>query len=316
MTFSLRYPNKVILENTSYLAVKVKEKVPTPFPETILGGVDVSNLNESFDDTGNTEVMGENKSKFKGQILLPLPQGMAESNAVRWADSTFNQLEQFGASKALDIMGSGGGDLGEMISNIGNSAETALVELGQVLQNDSVNSAVKKAITANILKQFGSNVSASKLFSRTTGQILNPYLELLFDGVTLRNHSFSFKLTPRSRDEAVMVKRIINMFKRSMAARNDASGPAGLFIKNPDVFELEFKKGSKKHPYLYSMKTCGLKNMDVNYSDSSSQSYASYYDGSPVSLTLKLDFTELTPVYNEDYNDKYSDELLEEGPGF
>ena len=90
---------------------------------------------------------------------------------------------------------------------------------------------------------------------------------------------------------------------------------AANFFKQ-EIFDLKFKRGGKQHPYLYSMKTCGLKNMDVNYSDSSSQSYASYYDGSPVSLTLKLDFTELSPVYNEDYDEKFSDELLEEGPGF
>jgi hypothetical protein len=30
--------------------------------------------------------------------------------------------------------------------------------------------------------------------------------------------------------------------------------------------------------------------------------YATYHDGTPVSMTMNLSFQELTPVYNEDYD--------------
>ena len=113
-----------------------------------------------------------------------------------------------------------------------------------------------------------------------------------------------------------MVKRIINLLKRSMAAKTSGAGPQGWFIKNPDVFTLQFMKGRSQHPFLYTHKTCALKNISVNYSDASQDNYASYYDGTPVSLTMTLDFTELSPVYNEDYDNDFADDILSRGVGY
>jgi hypothetical protein len=41
----------------------------------------------------------------------------------------------------------------------------------------------------------------SKLLSRATGQVINPNLELLFNGPQLRPFSFTFKLAARSKEE-------------------------------------------------------------------------------------------------------------------
>jgi hypothetical protein len=88
-----------------------------------------------------------------------------------------------------------------------------------------------------------------------------------------------------------------------MAAKSSAegSGPRGLFIKAPDVFELQFKRGSSKHPFLYSMKTCALTKMSVDYMRTGN--YITYEDSTPVQLAMALSFTELNPIYAEDYND-------------
>ena len=50
-----------------------------------------------------------------------------------------------------------------------------------------------------------------------TGQVLNPNMELLFQGPTLRTVNFNFKLCPRELDEAGMCRNIIKFFKRNMA---------------------------------------------------------------------------------------------------
>ena len=49
------------------------------------------------------------------------------------------------------------------------------------------------------------------------------------------------------------------------------------------------------------MKPVALKDMNVSYTDAGS--YVTYEDGTPVKMTLTLRFTELNPVYAEDYND-------------
>ena len=150
---------------------------------------------------------------------------------------------------------------------------------------------------------FGSNMSANSLTSRSSGQVLNPNMELLFKGVQLRTFPFSFSFTPRSRDESLIVKQIINVFKRSMAAKtttaSSGGGGNGIFIQSPDIFELRFMRGGRPHPFLYTMKPMALKSMNVNYSDTGA--FITYEDSTPVKLSMNLSFTELNPIYAEDY---------------
>ena len=46
---------------------------------------------------------------------------------------------------------------------------------------------------------------------------MNPNMELLFNGPQLRTFGFTFKLSPRTKDEATKIKDIIYCFKRAMA---------------------------------------------------------------------------------------------------
>ena len=53
-----------------------------------------------------------------------------------------------------------------------------------------------------------------------------------------------------------------------------------------------------------------LTNMTVNYT--ASGAYATYEDATPVHLQMTLQFQELNPIYNEDYDDI----PLEKGVGY
>ena len=44
------------------------------------------------------------------------------------------------------------------------------------------------------------------MLSRTTGQVLNPNLELLFSGPGLRDFTFDYQLSPRDKNEDQTVK--------------------------------------------------------------------------------------------------------------
>ena len=125
-------------------------------------------------------------------------------------------------------------------------------------------------------------------------------MELLFKGVQLRTFPFSFSFTPRSRDESLIVKQIINIFKRSMAAKTATASASkvpldGIFIQSPDIFELRFMRGGRPHPFLYKMKPMALKSMNVNYSDTGA--FITYEDSTPVKMSMNLSFTELNPIY-------------------
>jgi hypothetical protein len=126
-------------------------------------------------------------------------------------------------------------------------------------------------------------------------------MELLFKGVQLRSFNFSFNLAPRDEKEAGSVKNIIRTFKKSMAPKTSTGTGAGLFVDSPNVFQLEYKSGNKKHPFLNSFKPCALTNMAVDYT--ASGAYATYEDATPVHMKLTLSFQELNPIYFDDYKD-------------
>ena len=182
------------------------------------------------------------------------------------------------------------------------------------ITDPTVAEALKQGLVAQAVNVFGANVDTNSLISRTQGQVLNPNLELLFKGVILRQFNYSFTLTPRNRQEAKQVKGIINTFKKRMAAKSQSStgGGQGIFIKAPDVFQPQFMMGGRPHPFLYTIRQCALTNMSVNYD--ASGAYATYADGTPVKMTMHLSFRELSPVYNEDYNEGQPGD--DEGVGF
>ena len=112
---------------------------------------------------------------------------------------------------------------------------------------------------------------------------------------------FSFNLTPRSQTESLMVRDIIRFFKIESAVQKgrEKGNAAGLFLKSPSVFKIQYMSGGKSHPWLNEFKICALTNMAVKYTGSGT--YATYSDGAPVHMILSLSFQELTPIYREDY---------------
>ena len=156
-------------------------------------------------------------------------------------------------------------------------------------------------MSGSAIGALGSNVSPQSVISRSTGQILNNNLELLFKGVNLRTFPYSITFSPRSPTEANVVKQIIRRLKASMAPKaGEFNGSAqGIFIQSPDVFQLRFLKDDTDHPFLHAFKLCALTGMSVNYTNAGT--YTSYEDGTPVNIRMNLTFKEINPIYHEDY---------------
>lgn len=228
-------------------------------------------------------------------ILLPIPQNLSDSNSVDWGDSTIDPLSGLGISGIQDMIGSDN-PLKQAASEISNIVNTALGTIKTGEGQKLVSSTVAGALVSSL----GSNVSVGSILSRATGQIVNPNLELLFNGVTLRNFQFSFDFAPRSPEEGQEVRQIIRLFKKHMSAKSNATSGNGLLIKSPEVFQLTFKSGSSDHPFLFKLKPTALLSMDVNYN--ASGPYATYRDGTPVHMTMNMMFKELSPIYAEDYD--------------
>ena len=277
MTESFRYPFKRIETSDDYLQILVVEYVPPGL------GSNGSNILQRSSSV--------NLKNPLYQILLPMPQGISDENSVDWGDDSLNSLAAAGIAGATQaIEGDPGGAIGDFASAIGNVAKSGN---GQDL--------VTNYFAAKAVNVFDANVSVESLLSRSSGQVLNPNMELLFKGVQLRSFNFTFNMAPRGQKEAIEVKNIIRTFKKSMAAKNSSGAGAGLFISTPDIFQLEYRSGNGKHPFLNTFLPCALRSMNVDYS--ASGVYATYEDATPVHMRLTLSFQELNPIYFSDYDD-------------
>ena len=121
----------------------------------------------------------------------------------------------------------------------------------------------------------------------------------LFKCPALRPFSCKFKLTPRSADESKEVIKIIRFFKQGMAPIRSQSN---LFLKSPHTFRIAYlHRGAdgQLHRGLNMFKEVALQGFGVNYTPNGN--YATYSDGIPVAYEISMTFTELEPVFNDDY---------------
>ena len=247
----------------------------------------------------NSRMSKDSNRLMKYLIELPIPQDLTDSNSISWGDDRVNAVELAGLAVAQGAME---GLSGEGARTAAQAAVTALqtgIEIPGL--NADTQSAVQAALSGAAIGALGSNVSPQSVISRSTGQILNNNLELLFKGVNLRSFPYSITFSPRGPTEANVVKQIIRRLKASMAPKaGEFNGSAqGIFIQSPDVFQLRFLKDDTDHPFLHAFKLCALTGMSVNYTNAGT--YTSYEDGTPVNIRMSLTFKELNPIYHEDY---------------
>ena len=226
-----------------------------------------------------------------GSVILPIPGNIKDSDKVEWGDDSMNAGQLAAAAFGAEFI-KGGGAAGDELRSVLKGLKSLNPENAQ----DAISTMMAGAAIGK---------DPGKLMSRATGQVMNPNMELLFNGPSLRNFSFTFLLAPRSKDEAKNVIKIIRFFKQGMAAIRSKSN---LFLKAPHTFQLKYNyRGKDEHPYLNSFKECALKSCDVNYTPENS--YSTYEDGVMTAYSLTLAFSELEPIYNDDYGQENAEHL-------
>ena len=278
----------VFKENTSTGEVSIASKED----KANLGYTDGISIDTDFTDA-NSRISQNTKTKY--YIELPIPQEVNDSNSVTWGEDRMNAIELATLSVAQRAMQDGVGDIAGAAVQMFNEGVSVP---GLTPQSQS---ALRAAISGKAINALGSQVSPQSVVARSTGQILNNNLELLFSGVNLRSFPFSFTFSPRNPKESDVVKGIIRSLKMSMAAKaGEFNGSAqGIFLKSPDLFQLDYLKDGKNHPFLNRFKLCALTGMSVNYTNAGT--YASYNDGTPVNIRMNVTFKEINPIYHEDY---------------
>ena len=310
----LRYPLEALTGTTDYLQIDILEYKRQPNQLTRPAGFGTNTLNRSVGRTTSGS-LSRRSVVNDGSILLQVPSNVQDGNSVNYGDSSMNTIVGAAAGIVGNVMTTGGKELANLkeqglsktLDNFGKGIAddfTKRFENSQGLSQAAQNFMNAK-LTSSALGVFGGNVSAQQLLARQQGQIFNPNLELLFDAPTLRSFTFSFKMTPRSEQEARQCKLIIRSFKQNMAPKANLEGGqiggTGIFLKTPNIFELRYRKGNRDHPFLHKFKQCFLQNFSVNYT--AEGTHTTYDDATPVSMTMDMTFKEIEPIYDTDYKD-------------
>ena len=229
------------------------------------------------------------QGKIIGSVMLPIPGGITDSNTVDWSSGSMNALQAAAANIALATFqksAKDGGDEAAAALKAANEDQTTI--------KDAMASVIAGAATG--LDQ--------QTMQRSEGMVMNPNMEVLFNGPGLRTFGFTFKLSPRNAREARTVVKIIRLFKQGMAPIRSESN---FFLKAPNTFELKYMHRGGDHQFLNEFKECALTNCSVAYTPDGN--YNTFTDGAMTSYSLQLAFNELEPIYNDDYGNGAFDSI-------
>jgi len=237
--------------------------------------------------SGSFEVGERQKGRVLTSIFLPVPGGISDQNQVSWNKGDMNALQAAAAEFAVNAIEGGPTD----------ATEAAKAIVGRL----KINTDAAKQLVVGAMAGAASGLG-SQLLKRQTGAIINPNTELLFNGPSMRNFGFSFNMSARSEKEAQSISFIIRALKQGMSVRRSESG---LFLLSPHVFQLKYLAGSsQQNPHLNKFKLCAMTGLNVNYTPN--QTFMTLANNMPVSYQVDMQFSELEPIFNDDYTNDNS----------
>jgi len=261
--------------------------------------------------TSDGQLRKNEKENTLAYYILPMPPQIGTNNQVGWDKGEINAAGSAIAALGQELMKNSSGSpiptlegLGQAFNKVRNfgSALAGQAGAGGGLMGDYLTSLMINLIPGN-------QVSPSDIFARNRGIVINPNMEFLFKGPNLRQFRFTFLLIARNKKESDHIRDMVRSLKKHMSPKKtiDTFGDNqlfGAFLQTPDVFKLSYMKGTSGHPYLNTFKYCAMTGISVNFAEG--MTYMSYDDGAPVAVGLSMDFTELTPIYAEDYDSDYA----------
>ena len=286
-----------------------------------------------------------NRQNFRLQdlqstIQLPMPPSIKDLNQVDWGSGAMSGLAASVMGPAINALLGGGGDRARFEAAMNNEEVGGIKGFAKQLMaytsgtREGIAGSVSNLFTGLTDKNFrryemvnaiaqgvaalGINIEVDQAITRVSGAVRNPNLELLFKSPTLRNFSFTIRLTPRSSDESKRIRMIIRALKQHSAAKINPqlfqSGTSvdgsNFLLGSPDVFKLRYIKAKTQKDIkgLNKFKTCALNSISVDYTGEVGRFAAYEEDSQPVTTIISLSFTELTPIYDFDYKEFTADD--------
>ena len=197
-------------------------------------------------------------------VLLPVPNDINYNDQLSWSSE-------------------GVGMLGKMLPTLAGAAVNNPGNVANIISQMS--GAGTAGFIINAIKNIPGAPPAEALTSGIGGKVLNPYVEQIFKGISMREFNFSWKLVPRNASEQSRIHNIIKTLRYYSLPNYSGSGPIqdqgaqdpaiynaitkleDRWLTVPNIFNLTWKQAGTQTSIqsLPKIKPCVLKNIQVNY---------------------------------------------------
>ena len=217
-------------------------------------------------------------------VALYMPAQVQTSYDMRYGEPEVGILSE-GIKNLIDQVQGG--------ASLANAVKGSAQDLGQGFKQASVKAFETVA------------PGAQTLIALETGKIITPRTELMFEGLTRRDFSFTFTFIPKNASEASLIRQIVKEFKLHMTPEFAAQSGAGISspreMNIPDVFDINYMYKGKENGHLNKISTCYLTKLDVTYGGDRYTAYEPDETGSPPPqrTTLAMSFKEIELIDKE-----------------
>lgn len=260
-----------------------------------------------YQPTGSRGISQLNSKDFTDSIFLPLP-------------SDSNLADNF----EIRVMPYQQGGMGEVASTLLSGIDVNALTPSNLI--GSISAGVAKTLPANTLnllggdsadlKSIAGSISADMAFALRkgidsvlpsqgrnidlgTGTLVNPKSALGFEGIEMKTHSFNWTLSPKTENESIILRKIIETIKRNALPSYAETGVLQkVLFKYPSIVDC-FLVGIDPDFYYY-FKSSMIRTFNVNYSPNGNSILKG---GKPSIIQMTMSLIETDIHTAEDYQD-------------
>ena len=231
-------------------------------------------------------------TRITDSIALYLPGQVTDTTGALYEDLPTGLVGKFLGDAAGLAKSYSSQDYEAVGQKAGNALKAFINEAGRRLLSTAAE---------GLLGAEGSIQGVNKLF----GQADNPFVEVLFTSMNIRQFTYNFEFAPRNQEETAEVQQIIQLLRYHMAPELQTQN--GRYLTLPSTFDIHYMYkandgNSYENDYYTRLSTCVLKQCDVNYTPNGVKSFA---DGAPTRITMGLTFAETEALTKEKIQQGY-----------
>ena len=216
-----------------------------------------------------------NTRRISDSVAIYTPPGIEDSTTANYNDSKTGIAGFLVATGAAAM----GGDATQIAKSLVAGTEGILKD--------------QTARAIGAVAELAGAEGAEQLVKKAFGEADNPYMEVLFDSMSLRTFTYNFNFAPKSELEAEEVSKIIQLFRFHMAP--ELRPGVNRFLGLPSQFDLHYmflsSAGQSSENNFYNrIARCVLQDCKVNYTPNGVKSFE---DGGPTATTMTLTFKEM-----------------------